>query len=597
MSVRIENGRGSNHSVFLPQNYGSPFNDTAEHISDLGLRRLDFERFAVAGEVIYSVEGDSTPTSQQDEEARIATLAHTLKKLSNREDAAEFMRCLNAICAEGDARYRQVAASYYYGEITERGAGPVLKEMALLAMQLASLNPITEEGESDSEAVYALAGESRPKSLFDQEVASVERMIRGRRKSAGLVHDQWTEWLNDLEASGATVDELDDAFRHVEALDQYDEGGAIIRMSAHERTIFCGRVDPEFTEEDLPKAARHLAGCLRFAYVDGVDIEKMWDEIDAQLRTIFPVSLVLDGPEGARRTNLTTGLPDYRLTRQEVKVMDPATAEVECEGLWWDVHMTALRHNDSYRRFFMGIRSATDTGRIGEVMTQARQAHRSGDISAEQLWRLQHEKDNQIHRLLRSNVMIYGQPSFISHANRRLQKFTRQVLESILNECEHDLHMTAMRRSPAYQHFYWKVREADDTKIVGQAMKEAYAAKESGELSLKHFTLLKTASALQRERLERAPLSKEARALIREVETATPGKLRYLSWAFYGENQPDHPIHSLPAQMISRIWSVLKIRKLEMSGLAGQTSRQWVVRAATAKRRVVGGARALHATV
>jgi hypothetical protein len=73
MSRRTENTRRSNHSVFLPQNFGSPFNDTAEHLAGLGLARLDFERGAVAGEVIYSVEGDSTPTSQQEEEeARIA---------------------------------------------------------------------------------------------------------------------------------------------------------------------------------------------------------------------------------------------------------------------------------------------------------------------------------------------------------------------------------------------------------------------------------------------------------------------------------------------------------------------------------------------
>ena len=44
MSRRIEHTRRSNHSIFLPQNYGSPFNDTAEHISGLGLARLDFER-------------------------------------------------------------------------------------------------------------------------------------------------------------------------------------------------------------------------------------------------------------------------------------------------------------------------------------------------------------------------------------------------------------------------------------------------------------------------------------------------------------------------------------------------------------------------
>jgi hypothetical protein len=74
MFSRIENTRRSNHSIFLPQNYGSPFNDKAEHISDLGLARIDFERCAAAGEVIYSVEGDSTPTSQQDDYCRKLTV-------------------------------------------------------------------------------------------------------------------------------------------------------------------------------------------------------------------------------------------------------------------------------------------------------------------------------------------------------------------------------------------------------------------------------------------------------------------------------------------------------------------------------------------
>jgi hypothetical protein len=163
----------------------------AEHISGLGLARLDFERGAVAGEVIYSVDGDSTQTGQQDEEARIAILAHALKKLGDREDAAEFMRCLNAICEEGDARYLHVAASYYYCEIAERGAGPMLKEMALIAMHLTSLNPVMEEVESDSEIVYVLREESKPRSLFDLEVAAINRMIRGRRKGASFAHDEW----------------------------------------------------------------------------------------------------------------------------------------------------------------------------------------------------------------------------------------------------------------------------------------------------------------------------------------------------------------------------------------------------------------------
>jgi hypothetical protein len=384
----IENTHRSNYSIFFPQSYGSPFNDITKHISGLGLRRLDFERCAVAGEVLYTVEGDLTPTSQQDEEARIATLAYALKKLGNPEDAAEFMRCLNAICEECDARYRQVVASYYYKEIAGRGVGSVLKEMALIAMHLASLNPVTEEVESDSEVVYALSWESTPRSLFDLEIAKVKRLVRGRRKSACFAHDESTEWLNDLEANGASLEELDDAFAHVEALDQYDEGGAIIRMSAHERTVACGRVDYELTADDLPERTRYLAGYLRRAYSDGVEIDEIWGNINAHLDVLFPV-------KGRAR----------------------------------------------------------DGGR------------------------------------------------FFSRANIELQRFTRDTLEAILDDCYHDCNLTAMRYSRSYRRFYHMIRKADDTKIVGQAMKEAYAAKEAGELSLKHFTLLKTASVLQRERL------------------------------------------------------------------------------------------------
>src|SRR5262244_826942 len=425
MSRRIEHTRRSNHSIFNPQNYGSPFNDITAHISGLGLARIDFERCAVAGEVIYTVEGDSTPTSQQDEEARIATLAHALKKLGNQEDAAEFIRCLNAICEEGDARYRQVAASYYYGEIAERGAGPVLKEMALIAMHLASLNPVAEEVEGDSKAIYAQREESKPQSLFDLEVAAVNRMIRGRRKSAGFVNDEWTEWLNGLEANGATIDELDDAFAHVEALDQYDEGGAIVRMSAHERTFACGRVDHEFTTDDLPEQARFLAGDLLRAYASGVEIAEIWDEVNAKLDVLFSVK--------------------------------------------------------------------------GKTAEDGR---------------------------------------FFSRANLELQRLTRDALEGILEDCFGDYHLTAMRNNRSYRRFYSRIRRATDARAIGELMKQAYEARQNGEMSVKNFITLNAAASNQRERLLSAPLSAAAYKLIEEIVTASEKKLRYLAWAMYGANQP-----------------------------------------------------------
>src|SRR5262245_37230699 len=350
----ILSARRSNHEIFIFHNSGSPQADLERHSSNLGhIARLDFERHHVAGEVIYAIEGDWAPTSQQEEESRIATLAYALKKLGNPEDAGEFMRCLNAICEECDAHYRRVVASYYYGEIAGRGAGPVLKEMALLAMQIASLNPITEEEDSDSNVGYLLPGESKPRSLFDQEVDAVERMIRGRRKSTRLGHDEWTEWLNDLEANGASLKDLDDAFAYVEALDQYDEGGAIVRMSAHERTIACGRVDPEYSVEDLPDRARYLAGELRHAYVDGVDIDEIWEDINAQLAAIFPVS---------GRT--AEGRRFFSHANKELQRFTHLVLDAILNDCFGDFHLTAMRNSNAYRHFHTTIRGSRDTKAI-----------------------------------------------------------------------------------------------------------------------------------------------------------------------------------------------------------------------------------------
>jgi hypothetical protein len=188
----------------------------------------------------------------------------------------------------------------HFNEIANRGTSDALKEMGLIAMQFAGLNLVTEVVETEtpdsnleSEPASDLPAEPDPENIqffFEQEVETIKRMIGGRRKSARFVHDECAEWLNDLEESGASVEELDDAFAHAEAMDQYDEGGAVITMSSHERTLACGRVDLEFTAEDLPERARHLASQLRRDYANSVGIEEIWGEIDAEIEIIFPVS-------------------------------------------------------------------------------------------------------------------------------------------------------------------------------------------------------------------------------------------------------------------------------------------------------------------
>ena len=485
MQLQTQHPYHSNQHLFIPVDTGAPKDGVFAHISSIGkLARLDFECFTLVGETICKIEGDATPVSQADEEARIASLAYALKQFGNEVDAAEFVRCLNAICAEGDARYRQMAASHYYREIREREARAVLKEMGLLAFQLSQLMSVPQEfdefAEETETIVMASWGEpAEPRRdwefyeddeddlsrFFAQEVAAMARITAGRRKSAAFAYDEANAQLDELDLNGASLEELDAAFATRENLAQYDESGAILTMSAHERTIACGRLDAEWEVDDLPMSARYLAGELRRGFANGMNLEELWDDVNAQLNVLFPISLKTE----------------------------------------------------------MGSR-------------------------------------------------------FYSHANRELQHFVREVLTALLSECQTDCHLMALRTSRAYREFHKTIRSATDTRVVNEAIKQAYAAKQDSQLSLKHFTLLNTAAQLQRLRLESKPLSRNAQTLLKEVQQASVNKLRFLRWAMYGQNQPQHPVHRLSGQESKRVWEALK----ERSAAAEKRNQRIVTRATAA---------------
>jgi hypothetical protein len=391
----------SNRDIFIPLDSGSPKDGLFAHISRLGqIARLDFERFNIAGETIFKVEGDAFPTSQEDEEARIASLAYAIKKLGNETDAAEFIRSLNAICEDGDARSRQTIASYYYREIGERGVGVVLKEMAILAMQLAPA-VVTEVEE---EVITYGAEKAKPQdesgnpdehrteqtlSLFDQELASILKLVSGGRRASTCRPDEFENFLDQMISDGFDGEDLAARVESYENLMQYDESGAII------------------------------------------------DE----------------------------------------------------------------------------------------------------------------------------RISICRQPRFVSHANRELQSFCRAVLDAILSECLADFHLTAVRTSKVYREFHKAIRGATDSKELGEIMRKSYEVREKGALPLKHFTALTTASKLQRIRLENGRRSTGAHTLLKEIDKASAAKLRYLSWAMYGDNQPENPVHNLSSQEKSIVWSALKSRR------------------------------------
>jgi hypothetical protein len=579
----------SNRRIFTPYNTGSPSESMTTHISGLGpLARLDFERCLTAEEVLYTVEGDWMPTSQEDEESRIATLAHAIKKLGNPEDAAEFIRCLNQICEGYNARCRQLAASHYYSEIDERGAGPVLKDMALMGMQLASLHPITDEEESDCDIFY-MPGELnrrevKPRSFFDQEVADIERMIRGRRKCARLVHDEWAELFNDLEdleepltlaENESAIEEFYEKLKQMEAMDQYDEGGAIVQMSKHERVYARGRVDNEFTTDDLPfelnrddpdelpnnvnlkKQCRHLARTFISAYLSGVESERVWEKMNEEINGLFPVKIqTLEGKEAFSRANI-------RLQRITREMFDGLLEECFSNNL-----LITLRDNRSYRQLYRHIRRTTDTirkqaykARDEEPTIKLRKQSRyfAGDllrsyasgVDIEEIWE---NINGELEFLFPVIGPTLGGGEFFSRANIDLQRFTREVLEEMLENCFGDYHLNAMRNNPLYRQFYGKIRRASDTSAVGTVMKQAYKARKDNLINVKHLTALKTAANNQRERLLSAPLSATAYRLIKEILTASESKLSYLGRAMYGENELSHPIHSLSSQERQRVW-------------------------------------------
>src|SRR5262245_25737630 len=74
-----------------------------------------------------------------------------------------------------------------------------------------------------------------------------------------------------------------------------------------------------------------------------------------------------------------------------------------------------------------------------------------------------------------------------------------------------------MRNNSSYRRFYARIRRATDTRAIGELMKQAYEARQDGNLSFKHFIALNTAADNQRERLLSAPLSATAYKLIDEI--------------------------------------------------------------------------------
>src|SRR5947209_7174772 len=576
---------GSTHLLFQPVATGSPGQDFCRYLSAFSHRRIDLEDTMLVGDnCIVRIEPDLGSAEDKESEARIVTVRYAERVLGSGADAVEFVRCVKLLAGE-DARGHdlQTIASYYYGEARRRPTREVLKEMALLAMRLTAVTATNDsrqfgeaietdadsctceefERESRNDAGFrckharaaareipvstgeALMSASDRRALFMERAAQVlgetevedvyldeiraKAAYRHNGHAQGFSQDEhapFLAYLRDLQgrmAEDGADDSVSDSY--VEALwtsyetvsEQYDEGHVVsLHMSDAERVVVVGTLDDDVTEDYLPEEARHLASALRLAFVGGRGAQ-------AARKLVAAVDYARLGQRAERSKASALALALATEPGPASSFSATPLAEAELSD-WMDAAASQIYD-----------RRVKRTARAVYVSSAGPQANRMGRPSD------------------------FALPYTITvNPEADTRSYVVSVLEKLLGQMKNDFHLRGQRANPLYKEFHRTIRTARDTAVVAATIKEAFAAKEEGRISLALFTALNTASKLQRWALESEPLSRVALHLVNEIKTASRQKLMFLRWAMYGNNKPDHAIHTLTRQEKSRVWEELK---------------------------------------
>lgn len=571
------NAPNSLHLRYIPQDTGSPgfdFNNFAEQhgnrcINEYDLdaatrsawrrsgemnlysgnaSRIDVEETFIIGDgVIVRIEPDLASLDEKEAEAKIASVVYAEKVLGNNADAVEFIRCVKLLAGE-DARGLdlQIIASHYYGQAKIRPVGEVLKEMALLAMELTSVTASEESRllESNETEITIL---EEPMTVSDRRALSMRRAaealgeveltaadlfhleVRARSvygqagHTQGFYYDDDSHFQAYMRDLSETTD--DDALEAIQesydrVSEQYDEGNVVsLHMSDGEKVVVLGTLDDDVTEDYLPQEARRLAGDLRRAFIGGEGAQAA-RQLVAQLhhdRAVVTAHRRFKRQGQQALAAALASIPDVgaRETFSRTPLSEGEIAE------WMDC-ATAMIYNRRVKRTARAAYTSSERNRLGRP------------------------------------TMFDAPYTIIVNPEGETRLFVQQVLETLLGQMKADFHLRAQRSNALYRNFHRRIRTARDTALVAATIKEAYQAKEEGRLSLALFTALNTSSKLQRWSLETERVSQACSRLLREIQSATAQKRMYLRWAMYGENQPAHPIHALPRQEKARVWDALK---------------------------------------
>ena len=493
--------------AFMPVNTGSPMQDWCAHLSSNPLRRRELEEFSILGDVVVRIADELEPEPM--DRVRILSLEYAMKVLSDETDAKEFVRCVKAIASPdaGQFEYEQIA-SYYYGEIRRRGVSEVLKEMALLGMQLEAVTATLSDREisfeesrmteqklcvADQRRVQEAAKNRKPLPPkcpnFDAEMQAVLRRV-GRQKVTRMIFDDFADFY--LEDGNKSIEELDRDFTTYEQLEQFDENGLIgITMSSSQRSVVVFDLDCEIDANCLPYESRGLS---------------------AQLPRLF-VGHSLGGnavQEGRRM--------------------------IICAG--WSM---PSRHPFSDQEFEEWLALSLDRIYDRKAIRSARRIYSLGKGSSVEIL-----VDQEIN------------PDFEE------MQFAANVLRLLWQRQYSDFHLRSLRHD-TYQETYLAIRGTSDTADVADLKKKAYADfKEQKKLSLKEFTALNTVAKSQEGRL-RGRTSREAKQWLKKVESATSGQLRFLKFGLYN----DQEAKTFKRQEKQMLWDAVRAREAELSVKTG----------------------------
>ena len=525
---------------------GSPMNDWARHLSAHQLFRRELEENSVlGGNVVVRVEeGDETPALER---VKILSLTYATRVFGNSDDAKEFVRCVKSICDPQAAQFElEQIASHYYRECRKRSVPEVLKEMALLGMEMtrvtASVNDLeierteTEIGEiklteRDEKRVREAQKNLPPLAELTPNFNAEMEFVRSKLSRGTITkaaNDEFAAYY--LSETGKTLDELDDDFRRFDAQEQFDEDGLLgVRMSGSAHTEVVLELDGEITAEYLPQDAQPLAKMLQLIFV-GFEIGGR----AAQAARHFVACRKIENTDNIRAREA------FRLNAPFNETAMPNASEFAVLPLergeileWIDLNLDAL-----YSREVVRSARRVGVGKNGEFIEFMVNQTVNPDYSEKQ--------------------------------------YASQILQILLEQTERDFHLVALRRNVVYQSIYLQIRRAKDTAILSQTAEIARRAKDEKRLSLKEYTALSTVAKSQFARLAGMRPSPALYRLEKEISRSDSRKIGYLKWAMYGTNCPAHPVHELPRQEVQKAWGSLKNREqvLKQASEAERTRQQ-----------------------